>query len=731
MSLDFPALNARLLSQCPDLLSLWLPGGRKSGHEYVCANLAGGRGESMSVNIQTGAWADFASDAKGGDLISLYAAINGLTQSAAFKELGGSPAALAPAPVTPPRTVLGPPPPGAYPDTSGTEAVYEYRDGNGILLFLILRYPGKVIRPCSWDIHQQRWVNKGWPTPRPLYGLDQLASRPDAAVLIVEGEKACDAVTSIPHCAGYVPITWPNGAAACNSADWSPLRGRKVLIWPDADEAGLKARDTLLTILAPLASEIKYLNTEGLPEKFDAADWAPSPEHPDWLSWARPRVVSCPTVTATAPAAGTPTITIVEDHAPLPASIAVIAETYGLAVKGRSGVPVSNLENLARALMVIPGFSNLVWWDEFYESVRTCLPRNWVGLDQKAPREALIASANADRDWTDADTLALTMRLQRYIGFQSLGTDTATQAIMLVAHSYPRCAPRDWMASLTWDGTPRLDGWLTQAVSAEANPYTRAVGTNFLLSIVARTFKPGCQVDTMMVLEGLQGAGKSSFFNILAGENWYAEASESPTSKDFFMVLRGKLIVEVAELDAFSRTDVTRIKQILSCRTDRYREPYGRMTSDHPRRSVFVGTTNETQYLRDATGARRFWPLEAHRINLDWIRAHRDQLFAEAVHRFHSGENWWLVPAEDAATETEARRVHDEWETKVSEYLTGRAECTLTDVWCDGLSKSHNDMDRSSQYRLSHIMRALRWINKVERRGDKAVRIWRPADPPF
>jgi putative DNA primase/helicase len=146
---------------------------------------------------------------------------------------------------------------------------------------------------------------------------------------------------------------------------------------------------------------------------------------------------------------------------------------------------------------------------------------------------------------------------------------------------------------------------------------------------------------------------------------------------------------------------------------------------------VFVGTTNETQYLRDSTGARRFWPLEARRINLGWLEGVRAQLFAEAVHAYDSGSAWHVLPAEAAASEAEARRVHDAIEDRIAEYLEGKAMVSLNEVWGDCLGAAAKDFDRAAQWRLSHALRALRWVNKVEKVNGKAVRVWRPIDAPF
>src|SRR5262249_11330228 len=132
---------------------------------------------------------------------------------------------------------------------------------------------------------------------------------------------------------------------------------------------------------------------------------------------------------------------------------------------------------------------------------------------------------------------------------------------------------------------------------------------NFWLSLVARAYKPGCKVDNMIVLEGGQGIGKSTALDIIGGD-WYTEQHESASNpKAFAEILQGKLLVEISEMDAFNGSQINRVKQTITCQSDRYRPAYGRYAKDHLRRCIFVGTTNRDDWNKDETGARRFWPI--------------------------------------------------------------------------------------------------------------------------
>ena len=176
-----------------------------------------------------------------------------------------------------------------------------------------------------------------------------------------------------------------------------------------------------------------------------------------------------------------------------------------------------------------------------------------------------------------------------------------------------------------------------------------------------------------------------------------------------------------------------RSKRMLSCRSDRYRSPYGRYAEDFPRQCVFVGTTNETQYLRDVTGARRFWPVTVGDIDLTRIENDRDQLFAEAVHFYKSGAKWHEIPTRDAEVEQEKRRVIDEWEGIVERFLNnplnGGKEVVCEDIFVTCLGFPISKIDRSAEMRIGKIMRVLGWTRA--RVGVRNERRWVYRSPDF
>lgn len=332
-----------------------------------------------------------------------------------------------------------------------------------------------------------------------------------------------------------------------------------------------------------------------------------------------------------------------------------------------NGVPIANLSNAFHIISQHPELSGKIWYDEFYQKIFT------------------LWNSDVSREWTDTDDLKLTNMLQRTMSLFRISPETVSQAVRLYANENTRNEPREWMNGLVWDGTDRIAKFFEDYFGAAANAYTDSASHNFWVSMAARIYQPGCQMDNMVVLEGAQGIGKSNALRAIAGR-WYAEASESVQSKDFFMILPGKMLIEIAELDSFSRAEVTSIKQVISCPVDRYRAPYARATKDYPRMSVFVGSTNEKEYLKDNTGARRFWPVECFEVKYQSIAPVRDQLFAEAVVRFKEGAKWWEMPKEITEEVQESRRQEDSWEEKIAEYLIGKYEVSMLTLGIDCLN---------------------------------------------
>lgn len=379
-------------------------------------------------------------------------------------------------------------------------------------------------------------------------------------------------------------------------------------------------------------------------------------------------------------------------------------------VLSSSGQPVPNMDNAVRVIDAHRDLRGTIYYDEF-------------------TRRVMTTQDDCAREWTDADTLRLTLFLQRNIGIGKVTPAVVDAAVAVVAHGNRRNTAQESLRLLRWNKTERLHLLMPAGFGAISTDYTKAVGRCFMVGMVARILQPGCKVDTMPVLEGPQGIKKSTGLRALAGDELFAEAAESVTSKDFSVSLQGKALIEIAEMDAFGRAEVTAVKRVLTCQSDRYRAPYGRRAEDHPRTCVFAGTTNRSDWNRDDTGARRFWPIACTAVDLDWIRRNREQLLAEAVARFDRGESWWDVPADDAKREQDARRAHDEWEVPIRRYLEGVRETQVAAVLEHGLGMPPERWGKSEQMRAANVLRDLGFDRKDAWRDGEKAKVWLRVKP--
>ena len=298
------------------------------------------------------------------------------------------------------------------------------------------------------------------------------------------------------------------------------------------------------------------------------------------------------------------------------------------------GEPIPNLANAALALRRAPELTGLMAFDEMQRCV----------LLRGAVPESQLPRTSQSRPLTDADVGAMQEWLQRH-DLQRLGKEVTQQAVDLVAREHGFHPVQDYLNGLKWDGTRRIDKWLTYYLGAEeqSQAYLSAIGRWFLTAMVARIFKPGCKVDYMPILEGPQGNQKSTACAILGGE-WSDDSLPSLHNGDqvrLSMHLRGKWLIEFPELSSFGPVEAEVLKAFLTRTAERYTPKYARNEVIEPRQCVFIGTTNQKAYLKDETGGRRFWPIMTGTIDLDALRADRDQLFAEAVFEFRRGATWW------------------------------------------------------------------------------------------
>lgn len=315
-------------------------------------------------------------------------------------------------------------------------------------------------------------------------------------------------------------------------------------------------------------------------------------------------------------------------------------------------------------------------------------------------------------DWGDIDDIRVMKWLAQQYNLR-VKASSVIEAVSVVAHDHAFHPVRNYLNKLEWDRVPRLDTWLNTVMGVAQSGYSAKVGKRWMISAVARVMRPGCKADSVMILEGGQGEGKSTAMSILGGD-WFMDTPFALGDKDGFQAIRGKWIIELGELDSFNKAESTKAKQFFSASTDTYRESYGRRTNDVPRQCVFVGTTNQDEYLKDATGNRRYWPVACTKVDLEQLREIRDQLWAEAMFCYEAGEIWW-VNRDETAMFSEAqdeRFVVDEWEGPILNWLEESqiGETTSgSEVLASALKLDFGHWGKPEQMRVGAIMHRLGW----------------------
>jgi len=348
-----------------------------------------------------------------------------------------------------------------------------------------------------------------------------------------------------------------------------------------------------------------------------------------------------------------------------------------------------------------------------------------------APRRApLVGEA-----WGDADDTRAATWLGSCDWRLKVGPSMVAEAVKVVAQRNAFHPVREYLDALQHDGKSRISSWLTGYLGAPATTYSAAVGAWWLISAVARIYRPGAKADHTPVLEGKQGIGKSTALKVLAGEDWFTDELGDLGNKDTAMQLHGRLIVELGELDALSKAEVSRVKAFLSRSSDKYRPPWGRRVIDVPRQNVFAGTTNQEAYLKDESGARRFWPVRCTKIDTAGLERDRHQLWAEAVAHYRDGKQWWPDSGETADFEEqqEERRQADPWEREIEVWLTApHKDVTTSSILGSCLGKQKADWNRSDEMRVAACMKVLGWhqTKHWDAIEQKQIRIWKAGERP-
>jgi predicted P-loop ATPase len=622
-------------------------------------------------------------------------------------------------------------------------AVYRYNDAAGRFLAYVLRadFGDRKMTPLiQWCENGDKaaWCHRPFVGARPLYRLHQLVTRPDAQVLVVEGEKCADAAQALLP--SLAVTTWQGGGKAAGKSDWSPVSGRDVLIWPDADPEGLTAAHEAGRLATEAgARSVRVIEIPAdKPKGWDIADaiedgWTKADvvafARAGARPWGEPR--ETPQTAPEPPAADSQRFDGPADeqggehdavtsrqlnqqfqekpqeedeHKPAPREQRRRFPVVGGTEAGDPPSPhvIPDVEGLkefdAHGRMKPKSFTNFVVMLQYHREMFGLFSFNEFTNQTILTRRPYWD--NSKGEWTprkleDADVARARMWLERA---QLNATDSDThRAIDTAARALTFNPIREYLEGLKWDGVLRLfgdetrGGWLEtyMGVKPTAGRIERAFGARWLIGIVARnlTENPdGEKMDTMLVVEGPQGMLKSTSVKSLAsvaGGVYFVDGINDFTSDDAKLSMQGALIVEADEGLALKRGHADALKGALSKSSDKVRAPYGRYHALLRRRFGIVATLNPQGqgYLRDPTGARRFWPVRVEKpADIASLERDRDQLWAEAVAHYHAGEQWWLTDDEIPAAELEQRKRYrqDPLAGRIDEYLSTLSSHTLT-----------------------------------------------------
>lgn len=382
--------------------------------------------------------------------------------------------------------------------------------------------------------------------------------------------------------------------------------------------------------------------------------------------------------------------------------------------------PIGCLENVVAILLKDEAWQNVLAFNEFTNA-----------MEKRGKPPFDLATLG---DWTDADDIETRLWLSQKFDLRATEKDVAA-AIGVVGNRAKYHPVRDYVEATPWDGKPRLDTWLLHYLGAvlldddedlRSADYYALAGAWWLISAIARIYRPGCQADHVLLLEGQQGVGKSSTLRKLFGQ-WASDTPIRIGDKDSYGALRGVWGYELAELDAFNRAESSASKAFFSAVQDKYRPPYGHRDILVKRQNVFAGTTNHDQYLRDSTGNRRYWPVRCGAIRLrgpDSLETDVEQLWAEALVRFNAGDRWYPVEPDEVKLFGlhQAEREHgDVWEDLIDKKTFGRTEIGMVDIFADILDIEASKMTRAEQIRVGECMKRLGWTKRrVRRDGDRS-----------
>ena len=591
------------------------------------------------------------------------------------------------------------------------EAVYVYRDEEGVAQQLVCRMKrqdgGKDIRQVSWCGAREDFV--GMQRKRlPLYGAQGLARHPDRRVLVVEGEKCVDWLQPVlePH---YVVVTWCGGADQAGKRDFSLLADRDVTWWPDADaikegESEGKGERAMRAAMALARARtnrwIEPIDTwRDAKSGYDAADLLEG--HGYDASVVREALEDLPQVIQ-------PPAQEVEIQGPTSRDYDWLPAGQRPITNKSAQVKATSPANHVLFLRYHPDFRGRFTYDVFDRKVL---------IDGEPMRDVLVMDALVQLS-------SLPEKLEA--GLRSVG-----EIIVGIAmdNRVNRLADHLRELAKTWDGRSRF---VLDMAGVEPTEWTQLVSRRWGIGLARRILEPGCQHDGVLVIEGPQGVGKSTFIQILGqsipGRDLLTTLHTLRLDSNNAMQLCGKAIAELTEMTALRKSQQDEFKAMISSTTDNYRRPYARDFEDVPRTCVFAGTTNRDQdYLSDPTGNRRIWPVRmARQYDRDALRAELPQIWAEWAARALEGETSTMSDRERDLQVSEAaeREVEHPWVETLRFSLQDRSQVPARDILNIHLSVAHDRQTQNMKTLVGEVMKQLGWVKRTVRIEGYPTKCW-------
>ena len=399
-----------------------------------------------------------------------------------------------------------------------------------------------------------------------------------------------------------------------------------------------------------------------------------------------------------------------------------------LLTRGENQTPIDCRENVLYCMRHDPRLKGLARHNQFTELHERARTTPWG----RPPGE-----------WEEEDDLMLGEYVAQRVGLLVKSVANLRAGVLMAARVHKFNPVVDLIKSTPWDGVRRLPFWLADCIGVDQTDYSALIGECFIKGMVNRALHPGCKFDYMLILKGPQGAKKSTIFRELAAP-WFTDNAIRMGDKDSLMALQSIWIAESSELESMNKTESKAIKQFLSASEDLFRPPYGARMLKRPRHAVFGGTTNDDTFLRDATGDRRFWPIEVGEIDVELLQSMRLQLFAEALVLLegndHDGRRTYPTPAQEKALVFPAQerfKMTDVWEDALFEYVNAKVShkhddplapvpakrdfFSTKELFLNGINMPLDRIDGNKQMetRIANSMRAIGFDKYRETGGER------------